>query len=74
MEENHQKLQQPFLLDISRYIKPIEISINVEYFRPKFEEIFHKYITKYVHEGVYLSSSGEIIYELIECLKNPEGK
>jgi len=45
-----------------------------EYFRPKFEEIFQKHITKYVHEGVYLSSSGEIIEDLIECLKNPEGK
>lgn len=43
------------------------ILINAEYFRPKFEEILKK------KREPYSDKKENILKELIECLKNPEG-
>ena len=44
-----------------------------EYFRPKFEEILYKY-TKGPKKEPNPGKNLSLIDELIDCLKNPEGK
>lgn len=49
---------------------PIQIEIDSEYFKIKFEEILGNH-----HHGLYCESNDAVILnELIECLKNSEEK
>lgn len=50
---------------------PIYISIDAEYFRPKFQKILDRRDWWF---GCDTADMGYLLNELIECLKNPEGK
>ncbi len=57
-------------------IAPIHVYIDAEYFRPKFEEILNKSFNEipWVRSYIDEENFNKILNNLIECLKNPEGK
>lgn len=69
-EEMIEFLKEKIKPDLKKKIKEEEF-LAAEYFRPKFEEIIDVMIGL---DGLNMQQARELLDELIECLKNPEGK